>query len=295
MFVTELCTSSGSYLIQNSDKAIAASLMYMSLYAMINTGALWTYGSRSLKNAVEKERELDVKAPIVDIETVVELAPRLTFTQVLAKYVKLAGLKFVQVGKAVLTPPFIALVLGLLIGCITLVKEFFIKSPPPVVASIFHVFKLFSGAAFPLIMIVLGINLYNAISGLYQGFTREASDWRSRLQLIKHNHPLALFLCVFLRLVIIPLIGICIAVSAAYAGIVPRADPIMILVLLVEASTPSANNLGTLSSMYDGAGSDQMSEILLVMYMCAPFTLSILAGCYMFLVESIETSGSMYM
>jgi hypothetical protein len=240
--------------------------------------------------------EILSEAPIEAVEAALNQAPP-SYRKLARKYALIVGKNLVSLAKAVLTPPFIALMLGLFIGCVTPLKTFFVTSPPAVVSSIMHVAKVFSGAAFPLIMVVLGINLYTTLYNIKTSLIKDYPDPNTRtlkqmvsMKIIKHNHPVALMLCVVLRLIIIPGIGIGIVVASAYAGIISRDDPIMLLVLLVEASTPSANNLSTLCSIHEGAGQDQMSEILLLMYACAPFTLGLLAGGYMFLIEHMETS-----
>jgi predicted permease len=312
VFITALCLSSGSYLIENPQAALAYALMLISLYAMVNTGFMWTYGSKTLEMAVRKDRAVRVsvteevpnveliETSSVSMESIEEAlqVPPPTRRQLFHKYAAMVGKKLIGITKAIITPPFIALVIGLFIGCVTPLKNFLVVNPPPVVQSIYHVSKLFGGAAFPLIMVVLGINLYTTLKSISSNIQKQRVDggsWRQVFtwKIINYNHPAALLACIVLRLIIIPGLGIAIVVTSAYAHILNRNDAIMLLVLLVEASTPSANNLSTLCSIHDG-GQDQMSEILLAMYACAPFTLGTLAGAYMFLIEHLEVADMIY-
>jgi predicted permease len=198
--------------------------------------------------------------------------------------------------KSLLTPPFLSLGIGLTIACINPLKNFLVIEPPPIISSIMHVAKLFSDATFAVSMIVLGSNLY---STFMSNQSKDADEKRIKRKgfkkiacfvcdkFIQHNDPIAMFLCVILRLIVMPIIGVGVILGSVQLGILPREDSVLLLVLLVEASTPTAINLNNLANLCDGVGQDQVCEILLFMYACSPITLSCFATINLYLIKSL--------
>jgi predicted permease len=194
----------------------------------------------------------------------------------------------------VVTPPIYGCLIGAFIALVPHLKEFFITNPPVIVSSISHIAKIFGDAVFPLSMILLGANLANTMMAEAEGKVAESpdhddNDKQSKVKkswfrkIIKHNDPLAVLVAVVTRLIFMPLIGIGLVVLFIYLGLLPRNDPVLLLVLLVEASTPTAINVSLLCTLNGNNGIHEICELLLIMYVTSPITMSLFATGYLYL------------
>ncbi|KAL0485933.1 10 TM domain-containing transmembrane protein [Acrasis kona] len=308
---------SGSSIFTNPQQQVSKAVAFISIYSIANNISFWTYGFAKMKSLVPvqvpieeieeisgktEEGLVDPQVQLQDVQvesptsspTEEEPEPRIGYMQNIFNKLK-NGIK------SMLTPPLISMIAGIIIACITPLKNFLVTNPPVIVSSLMHVASLFGDAAFALSMLVLGSNLYTTFMSdkiaddndkerrPRSGFSKYACFICDKM--IKHNDPLALFFCLILKLVVVPLIGIGVIVGSVYAGILPRTDSVLLLVLLVEASTPSAINLNNMTNLCNGIGQKQICEILLFMYACAPISLSILATIYLYLIEYLATTA----
>jgi hypothetical protein len=256
-----------------------------------------------MKKMAALKQSLELSAPVtpetpteIVIQTVITTPsppPTPSWTQHAKEKLQVAKTDIISGIKSLFTPPMIALGLGITIACIGPVKTFLVTSPPPIISAIMNTAKLFSGSTFALTMMILGSNLYAT-------FTKQKSNDRQTIRVglakfvhfipdrfIQYNDPIALIVCVTLKLIVMPLIGISVVVGSVYLGLLPRHDSVLLLVLLVEASAPTAINLNNIANLAGGVGQDQTSEILLFIYCCAPISLSIFSTVYLHLLESL--------
>jgi predicted permease len=192
---------------------------------------------------------------------------------------------------AIVSPPIVGMMCGLFVGLIPQLKVFFVTDPPAVVSIFDHVASTFGGAMFPVSMMILGCNLYDTFVlarqtspqnvQQRQGVIKRLSDW-ARRNIIKFNHPGAVLLSCLLRLVVMPLIGVGLTVAAYKIGMFQPNDPVILLVLLVEASTPAAMNLAIAVNLCDDPKvANAMTEILLFQYLISPITMALFATWYL--------------
>ncbi len=327
VFVGALCLS-GSKLFADPQLAVSQAVAFISIYSIANASVFWTYGLSTLKKlAAEKSLEesqhhetvvtpdtksSDELVPETDNNTEITIQddimsvdglntpesppPPFSFKQFAKEKLVVVKNALVSGIKSLLTPPMIALALGMTIACISPVKNFLVISPPPIISSIMHVAKLFSDATFALSMIVLGSNLYTTFMSSKNNDSDEKKVRRRGFnkylcfvcdRFIRYNDPIALFVAVAIKLLVMPLVGIGVVVGSVQLGILARGESVLLLVLLVEASTPSAINLNNLANLADGIGQDQVCEILLFMYACCPISLSLYATAFLYLIEAL--------
>jgi len=190
--------------------------------------------------------------------------------------------------KQVVTPPIYGSIAGIVVSLVPHAKEYLIESPPVIVASISHICEIFGGAVFPLSMILLGANLATTMQSTKEDESNdESTEPKSRIarllkKVIKHNDPWVVLTAVVARLIVMPLIGIGLTLLFVYLGFLPK-NPVLMLVLMIEASTPTAINTSILCTLNGNNGIYHMCELLLFMYLSSPITLSILSTAYLYL------------
>jgi predicted permease len=190
----------------------------------------------------------------------------------------------------IITPPTYGCFVGIIVALVPHVKEFLVTNPPAIVSTLPHVARLFGDTVFPLSMILLGANLANTMMAASPINNDQSNEEKERngkklffiRRFIKHNDPLVVFTAVVTRLVIMPLIGMGVCLGLIYLKLLPS-DPVLILVLMVESSTPTAINTSILCVLNDNNGLYEMCEVLLFMYLSAPITLSIMSTIYLYL------------
>ncbi len=201
--------------------------------------------------------------------------------------------------KQVVTPPIYGSLAGILVSIIPYAKQYLIDDPPVIVASLSHICETFGGAVFPLSMILLGANLASTIQStsgdqqkgatgvggeegdsIVSGHGSRAGQLLKRV--IKHNDPWVVLAAVVTRLIVMPLVGIGFTLLFTYFGVLPR-NPVLMLVLMIEASTPTAINTSILCTLNGNHGIYHMCELLLFMYLSSPITLSLLSTAYLYL------------
>lgn len=207
-----------------------------------------------------------------------------------------------------LSPPLVSIFFAIIIAIIPPVKEFLIVNPPIFISSIKHICKVFSQAVSPAALIVLGGNLALTLvkedeNGGDQAITNQHLTFKEKvLSIIKrirqlfrvrHIHPLAIALSVFVKLIVFPLIGIGFVALAMKLSILPSNDPVLILVVLVQFSMPMSMSLATLSSLNKDSGQEQVCELLLWHYLLCPFTLSLFSTWFLSLsCQFLDTDSS---
>eukprot|EP01063_Lacrimia_lanifica_P008775 TRINITY_DN15814_c0_g2_i1.p1 TRINITY_DN15814_c0_g2~~TRINITY_DN15814_c0_g2_i1.p1 ORF type:complete len:443 (+),score=131.28 TRINITY_DN15814_c0_g2_i1:58-1329(+) len=153
---------------------------------------------------------------------------------------------FVEKVYAALNPPLIAVILGLTCGLVQPIHHNFARPGAPlkwVHDSIARV----AGAAVPLVMTLMGASMY------YSVFEHRASKLPGA----------ALVTLAVIRLMIVPCVGV---LFVALFG--KLLDPMLCLVILVEACTPTANNVTVILSRL-GIDPVPIGNAYLFQYLCA--------------------------
>ena len=92
--------------------------------------------------------------------------------------------------------------------------------------------------------------------------------------------PLRVFSVVALgKLVLMPVLGFFFTMALWRGGLIPD-DPVCVLVLMLEAAVPPANNLIIMCQMHQ-RGEAVMARVLLVMYCLAVPSLTIAMMCFL--------------
>lgn len=184
----------------------------------------------------------------------------------------------------IFTPPTVGMLIGMIIGFIPGAKRFLITDPPIIIRAISNSILTFGNVSFPVSMVVLGANLYKTLTRKQpedKSLTlAKKSGWRRVVialkmlyrRMFQFNSFFGVLLGVTIKQLIVPAIGIGIAYGFVAAGIIPKSEPVLILVLIIEGAVPSAMNNSLLSSLKDYAVGE-MSEILLYQYLISPFLL----------------------
>jgi hypothetical protein len=214
----------------------------------------------------------------------------------------------------IITPPMCGCLFGLFVALFPKFQAFLFTDPPVIISIFSYTLNTLGLAMFPLSMMTLGANLTTTIlskvdnpepvnnSAMVRNESMEQLQVSPSMEIetkkqsfiksiIRYNDPWALLTALGLRLVMMPLFGLSITFLYYALGIIPKTDPVLFMVLLVQASTPSANNLNMLSILNGGYGIHQVCETLLYMYLISPITLSLFSALYLKLACSFMTSG----
>ncbi|KAL0481982.1 hypothetical protein AKO1_013182 [Acrasis kona] len=189
--------------------------------------------------------------------------------------------------QSIFSPPIIGMLVGLMIGLITPIKQFLIVDPPVIISIFSRVLETFGGAMFPVSMMILGGNLYNTLQQsilqqkqsdkTQQGTYAQAMYW-IRANLIKFNHPFAVLMSCFLKLVMMPMIAVTLVLLAIKVKLIGHTDPILLIVLMIEGATPCPMNLAIAANLANKPKLiNTVCEIMLFQYILSPITMSICA------------------
>jgi len=216
----------------------------------------------------------------------------------------------VTILKRTFTPPCMGMIIGALIAVIPPAKYYLVESPPPILGSFIHIVEIMGDATFAASMLVLGANLYQTVnseqkpkqntkqitttendeqnhqeeaprSSLIRRITSKIHSMAKRV--VRHSDPIGLVLNLILKLMVMPAIGICITIAVLKLNWMPSNDPILLLVLFVQSSTPSALNLSMFATLSNGYGIAPTTELLLFHYLLAPVTLTLYATVFLYL------------
>ncbi|KAL9654439.1 hypothetical protein ABK040_010462 [Willaertia magna] len=180
-------------------------------------------------------------------------------------------------------PPIISMILGIIIGFITPLKNFLIEHPPIVVSSISHILTLFSTALFPTSMIILGANVAMTVFSEKKDGTKGEEEIKNqqeeekqsflhkvkskltlknvidffRNKAVRFNHPIGLAIAVTIKLIIMPVMAVGIIYLCKILGVMEKDDPMIILVMLIHFAAPMAMATTTLASLNNDNGQNE--------------------------------------
>lgn len=149
-------------------------------------------------------------------------------------------------------PPIIGLICGLIIGLTPFLKSTFC-TPEGMLYPIFAAGKIISLATIPLALIVLGGRFATPVSGI-------AVDNK------------AVYVVVAIKLLLLPSLALAYIFGLRHFGIIPL-NPLVGLVLVVEAATPPANNLIVIASIH-GKSEQATAKALFWCYVLCAITLT---------------------
>ena len=87
------------------------------------------------------------------------------------------------------------------------------------------------------------------------------------------------------RLILLPLIGCLVTLGLWHWGVIPR-DPMLALVLMIEASVPSATNLVVMCQLH-GRGEAVISRILVSSYLLAVPLMTAFVALFLWIAERL--------
>jgi predicted permease len=266
----------------------------------------------------QKEEMREESAPVIEDAGIVEIEahpPKWKWIIAKLKQIRENLPPFSQI----ITPPMWGCFFGLFVAIVPKVQPFLFTNPPVVVSIFGNTLNILGTAMYPFSMITLGANMATSLtfkedstktsdSNISSNSTIVREDSLTELQpsasketegaeakesfiksIIRYNDPLALLCAVALRLIIMPLFGLSITFLYYALGIVSKTDPVLILVLLVEASTPPANTINMLSILHGGYGIREICESIIIMYLLSPITLGLFSALYLKIICSFAT------
>lgn len=160
---------------------------------------------------------------------------------------------------SLLSRPALASLLGVATGVAPPLRALFVPHAAPLRCAL-DAMDLLSSASIPLILFVLGATLSQ---GPASGGAPSAMPLRTFAALIGA------------KLVAVPMCNLAFFTAAVHGGILPR-DNVLSITLLVVASSPSAMNLSTISSLA-GQGEREVALLLFWQYILAVFSISFFA------------------
>lgn len=146
------------------------------------------------------------------------------------------------------SPPLLAAVGGLVIGCVPFLRNLLVAPGAPL-RVMYHTCDLLGSAAIPCALLVLGANL------------------AERPKVHERTAVSTVLAVAWGRLVLLPLVGCLLTVGLWRMGWLNN-DPMLALVLMIQASVPSATNLVLMCQMH-GRGEAAISRILVASYLLA--------------------------
>lgn len=166
--------------------------------------------------------------------------------------------------RQIVSPPLIASFAGLLIGAVPFLNHLLFGANAPFRVLIDSC-DMISKAVFPCALLVLGANLSEKIPA-------------------GETLPVRAFAGLTIgRLVVMPMLGFGFTYFVWRMGWVPK-DPVFLLVLMIEASVPSATNLVIMTQIHKH-GEAAMARLLLCLYCCA---VPLLTLAMMFFLHKVE-------
>lgn len=175
---------------------------------------------------------------------------------------KLIGLLH-QILEELLAPPTLGAIVGLIFGAISWLKNLVVGDNAPL-----RVFQdsiqLLGDGTIPCITLILGGNL-----------TQGLRSSKVKLSIIVG--------VVFVRYVLLPVIGIGVFKAATKLGFLPP-DPLYHFVLMVQFTLPPAMNIGTMTELFD-VGQEECSVLFLWTYIVAALALTVWPTVYLWILS----------
>lgn len=171
----------------------------------------------------------------------------------------------------VVTNPLLASISGLLLALIPQVKELVVEPSAPL-NWLFEGAVKVGAAATPLAMIIMGAQLHASLSGPRSTYEHANSEGRKG-GCLSCKASLGVLVSGITRLFLVPCGAIALMWPLSLLQVL-RDDPLLILVLITEASTPGALNL-ILIAMRNGSDSQGIARLLMWQYIASVLTLSV--------------------
>ena len=162
--------------------------------------------------------------------------------------------------RQVLNMPILASTTGVILGTVPFLRALIVDADAPL-RIVIDSCELVSQGVFPCALLVLGATLAQRLPA-------------------GESVPLRVFSVVALgKLVLMPVLGFFFTMALWRGGLIPD-DPVCVLVLMLEAAVPPANNLIIMCQMHQ-RGEAVMARVLLVMYCLAVPSLTIAMMCFL--------------
>lgn len=294
-FLFILAILNNSKIFAEEQSAVSISIAYMAVFLLPTRFTFWSYTLYVFKYKKYESTIIEMNEG-TDIDPPPEL--RKDQSKVEAVIVALRSFPYSGLLKAILSPPVVGMLIGLLVGLVKPLRYWIVTNPPVILSIIDHITN-YLGSMFPISMIILGTNLYTTLTSkppfmktMYyeEGLSNRVMSF-IRLYLIKHNNPFALLISCFLKLVMMPIIAIGLVMIAVKINLISSVDPLLLLVLMLEGATPCPINLSVTANLCkEPALASSMSEVLLYQYLLSPLTMALFA--VLFLQLSCSMSGS---
>jgi len=166
----------------------------------------------------------------------------------------------------IISPPFLSSLTGITIGCVPFLRNLFVAQGAPL-RVLFETGEMIGAPAIPCALLILGANLAD----------RPKADERAALSTI--------LAVAWGRLILLPLIGCLVTLGLWHWGVIPR-DPMLALVLMIEASVPSATNLVVMCQLH-GRGEAVISRILVSSYLLAVPLMTAFVALFLWIAERL--------
>ncbi|KAK3126814.1 hypothetical protein QOZ80_7AG0563230 [Eleusine coracana subsp. coracana] len=168
-----------------------------------------------------------------------------------------------QIIEELTAPPTLGAVLGLVIGVVPWLRSVFVGITAPL-RPVYDSLKLLGDGTIPCLMLILGGNLTKGVR-------------KSKVP------PSVVAAIIFVRYVVLPLIGVGIVRAARDWGFLPP-DPLYLYTLMMHFAVPPAMSIGTMAQLYD-VGQEECSVILLWTYLIAALALTIWSTVFMWILQ----------
>eukprot|EP01029_Cantina_marsupialis_P018002 TRINITY_DN4086_c0_g1_i1.p1 TRINITY_DN4086_c0_g1~~TRINITY_DN4086_c0_g1_i1.p1 ORF type:complete len:452 (-),score=84.84 TRINITY_DN4086_c0_g1_i1:58-1413(-) len=165
------------------------------------------------------------------------------------------------------TPPLMGTCIGVIIGIVGFLHTFFIDDDQPGYI-MFSVIKLFGQACIPIILTILGSNFLEK-PDLNQG------------NIIKKK--LIVLICAA-RLIIMPIIGVCLVQLGVKIGFLDEENLIMRFVLMLQSCTPTSMTAIAIVQL-SGGNKKNISIVLYCMYLSAIVTVTLWNAYFVWLLD----------
>lgn len=168
-----------------------------------------------------------------------------------------------RTAEEILAPPTIAAIIGLIFGATTWLRNLIIGDNAPL-RVIQNSIELLGDGTIPCITLILGGNLTKGLRS-------------ARLK------PLIIIAVIFVRYIILPVIGIVVVKTAGNLRFLPS-DPLFHYVLMVQFTMPPAMNISTMTQLFD-VGQEECSVLFLWTYLVAAAALTAWSTVYMWILS----------
>ena len=168
----------------------------------------------------------------------------------------------------ILSPPILSAAAGITIGMVPVLRDLLVPAEAPL-RVVLATADLIGDGVIPCSLLVLGANLAETPQG-------------------QAPLPIRVHLGVtWGRLVLMPLLGCIYVLAVVRLGVVPKDDPMLLLVLMLEAAVPSATNLIVMCQVHERGDETAMSRVLVFNYVAAVLTLTVFVALFLWLIASL--------